>query len=168
MQSDGSNGLYKVELDQRLAKELLKIGGFLLLLDIPAGTIVGLDRQVELWPCFYGWCTMLLHIDLTLKTLILDSASALGYPSCWRRCQITNVYVLTAHATLHQPLQQNMIWYDVTLYKGHRSVSCFSWRGMAQLSKAMMPCNHTLFQKNDRYCRVNFNAFRWLQVWMNP
>ena len=39
-------GLYKVEMDQNVAKEMLQTGGFLLLLDVPQGTVVGLDQQV--------------------------------------------------------------------------------------------------------------------------
>ena len=40
------DGLYDVKLDQALAKDLLRTGGFLLILGVPTGFIVGLDQQV--------------------------------------------------------------------------------------------------------------------------
>ena len=37
---------YSVDISPERAKELAEVGGALLLLDVPAGTVVGIDQQV--------------------------------------------------------------------------------------------------------------------------
>lgn len=63
--------LYKVEVDQSTAKDLLRIGGFLLLLDVPQGTVVGLDQQVILLPLMK--CEAIQRV-LSISTFILNSS----------------------------------------------------------------------------------------------
>ena len=41
------HGLYEVRLDQTVAKDLLKSGGFCLLLNVPPHLVVGLDQRVR-------------------------------------------------------------------------------------------------------------------------
>ena len=40
--------MYSVQIDQDLAKRLTRDGATLLLLDVPAGTVIGIDQQVNL------------------------------------------------------------------------------------------------------------------------
>ena len=47
---------YTVNLDQERAKQLVRQGGTLLLLNVPEGTVVGLDQQVCKPECPF-WCT---------------------------------------------------------------------------------------------------------------
>ena len=41
-----ADGLYSVELDPELARQLASQGGTVLLLGVPQGTVIGIDQQV--------------------------------------------------------------------------------------------------------------------------
>lgn len=41
------NDIYSVQISQQTAKELIRNGATILLLDVPVGTVVGIDQQVS-------------------------------------------------------------------------------------------------------------------------
>ena len=65
---------YTVHIDPDKARELAESGAILLLLDVPHGTVIGIDQQVE---------DPILNSEATMRSSTLQySAAEICHPAC--------------------------------------------------------------------------------------